>query len=382
MDTQFLIVGAGPFGLAAAAQARQHGIETLVLGRPMGFWEDHMPTGMILRSEWDWHLDPLDVHTIEAWLAERGMDKADITPFPLDDYLAYARWFQDRKGIEAIPRMVRRLDQGTDGRFKATLENGETLTAKNVLLALGFACFPHEPAEYRDKIPVDRCSHTCDQVDFTDLAGKRCLIIGGRQSAFEWAALLAEAGADRVDVCHRHDTPAFATADWSWVGPLVDGIEKEPGWFRNLSETERQDVNDRLWREGRLKVEPWLWPRLDRDEVTIRPLTTVTACRSGPGDTLTLSLSGDGSLTADHVILATGYKVDMGRLPLLNRGNLRDRIETRNGSPVLDLGFQTSVPGLYVTSLPASQDFGPFFGFTIAVRASARMIIAAVEAGA
>jgi hypothetical protein len=56
-------------------------------------------------------------------------------------------------------------------------------------------------------------SHTCDLVDFAGLRGKRCLIVGGRQSAFEWAALIHEAGAAAVHVCYRHDTPAFKTAD-------------------------------------------------------------------------------------------------------------------------------------------------------------------------
>jgi hypothetical protein len=41
---------------------------------------------------------------------------------------------------------------------------------------------------------------------------------------------------------------------------------------------------------------------------------------------------------------------------------------------VLDEGMQTSVPGLFVTSLPATRDFGLFFAFTAAVRASARIV--------
>jgi hypothetical protein len=41
---------------------------------------------------------------------------------------------------------------------------------------------------------------------------------------------------------------------------------------------------------------------------------------------------------------------------------------------VLDDHFQTSIPGLFITSMPATQDFGPFFSFTVAVRASAQLI--------
>jgi hypothetical protein len=38
------------------------------------------------------------------------------------------------------------------------------------------------------------------------------------------------------------------------------------------------------------------------------------------------------------------------------------------------------VPGLYITSMAASQDFGPFFGFTGAVRTSAKLIAAGLKA--
>ena len=45
-----LVVGAGPYGVAVAAQAIERGVETVVVGRPMSFWTDHMPEGMFLRS--------------------------------------------------------------------------------------------------------------------------------------------------------------------------------------------------------------------------------------------------------------------------------------------------------------------------------------------
>ena len=72
-QTQLLVIGAGPYALSAAALAQQHGIDTVVLGRPMGFWRQNMPAGMFLRSGPDWHLDGAAVHTLEAFLEERGI---------------------------------------------------------------------------------------------------------------------------------------------------------------------------------------------------------------------------------------------------------------------------------------------------------------------
>ena len=72
MDTQLLVVGAGPYGLSTAALALEHDIDTVVLGRPMDFWKTNMPAGMFLRSGLDWHLDAAGIHTLAAYLEEHA----------------------------------------------------------------------------------------------------------------------------------------------------------------------------------------------------------------------------------------------------------------------------------------------------------------------
>ena len=49
--TEVVVLGAGPYGLAAAAALRSSGIEHRVVGDPMSFWRE-MPKGMLLRSNW------------------------------------------------------------------------------------------------------------------------------------------------------------------------------------------------------------------------------------------------------------------------------------------------------------------------------------------
>src|ERR671918_564916 len=73
-----LVIGAGPYGLAAAKAARDKGLSTRIVGRRMAFWREHMPADMYLRSGPDWHLDPAYELTLERFLAEHGG-----TPDPL-----------------------------------------------------------------------------------------------------------------------------------------------------------------------------------------------------------------------------------------------------------------------------------------------------------
>lgn len=378
IKTNLLIVGAGPFGLALSTQASQLGIEHLLAGKPMEFWQNNMPKGMYLRSACDWHLDPLNIHTIEAFLSSQGKTPADVEPLSLHFYQTYAAWFQQQKGIVAEPHIIEQLDLSLDDNgFTATTRDGLRVFAHKVVLAPGFKNFANVPSDLRARLPEGRFSHTCDFVDFEAAKGKQYLIVGGRQSAFEWAALLLESGAGAVHISHRHDSPAFAVSDWSWVNPLVDRIAEDPNWFRQLSQEEKDALEKRLWAEGRLKVEPWLEARLNDDRVRIWPRTELEATSAENGS-LVVQLNDGNRVTVDQIVLATGYKVKISQLPYLAAGNILGRLKTQNGFPVLDDHFQTSIPGLFITSMPATQDFGPFFGFTIAVRASAKLICEAV----
>jgi cation diffusion facilitator CzcD-associated flavoprotein CzcO len=378
-ETDLLIIGAGPFGLALSAQASHLGIEHLILGKPMEFWHANMPKGMYLRSACDWHLDPLNIHTIECFLQSEAKTAHDVEPLSLDFYHSYAEWFQKQKQITPLPVYVQRLDQVTENNhFVASTPDGNRYRARNVVIAPGFKHFAHIPKELKARLPAGRFAHTSEFVDFTNATNNRYLIIGGRQSAFEWAALLVEAGASAVDLSHRHDSPAFKASDWSWVNPLVDAMVENPNWFRRLSQAEKDAVTQKLWAEGRLKMEPWLEPRLTSDRVRIWPRTEVVNCLEQQSGESHVELTNGETFAVDRIILATGYKVNIARLPFLSSGNILGRLVTLNGFAVLDDHFQTSVPGLFITSMPATQDFGPFFAFTIAVRTSAKLICEAI----
>ncbi len=370
--TDLLIIGAGPFGLGLARHASKLGIDHAIVGRPMEFWRNNMPRGMLLRSGVRWHLDPANELTFRQYMHETSVDRADLRPLGLEPYLGYAKWFQDRAGIAPINSLVSSLTQADDG-FEALLDDGSIVRAGQVALAIGFHPFAHVPGELGDMLPAGRWSHTRDFVSMEHVAGRRYAIVGGRQSAFEWAALLADEGADAIHVIHRHPTPNFERSDWSWVEELLGASEYEPGWWQSLPDAERERIGGAFWSEGRLKLEPWLAPRLDPARVHLWPECTITDARAGE-DALALELSCPAAeVEVDHVILATGFRPDLARVDFLAPA-LREQIRTDGGFPVLDAHFQTTVPRLYATSMLATQAFGPFMAFTVSVRAGSRIL--------
>ena len=375
IHTPLLVIGAGPYGLATAAYARRVGIEPLVVGQPMAFWRDNMPAGMFLRSGADWHLDATKENTFESYLEARGIDPADVDPIPVKLFLDYATWFQEVAGLEVRPDMVENLSH-PNGHFEATLQGGRRITADAVVAAPGITHFTVIPGWVEESLSPGRWSHTCTAVDFEEMRGSRVLIVGGRQSAFEWAALLADEGAEAIHVVHRHGTPEFTASDWSFVDSLMDLTATVPGWFRNLPAEEREAIARRFWAEGRLKLEPWLTPRLD-EHVHLWPRAFVRGCRELSDGGIEVELSDGTQLVVDHIILATGYKPDMTKVPYL--AGVLDEMELADGFPVLDEHFQSSLPGLFVTGFPATRDFGPFFGFVRGCPVAATLTVAGLE---
>ena len=369
--TDLLVVGAGPYAYSAAAFARDNGIDTHVVGHPMAFWREQMPADMFLRSGPDWHLDGSGTYTFRAFFEDSGLRPEEFDPVPIAVFLDYTEWFRDRTSLEVDERMVTQLTR-PNGSFLATLDDGSSIIAEKVLAVPGIRHFVNLPHWYAD-VPPNRRAHTSELVSFDDLAGARVVIIGGRQSAYEWAALLCDHGAEQVHVVHRHPTPRFAKVSWAFVDRYVDQTLAQRGWWRQLSAEEQQAIAGEFWRVGRLTLEPWLVPRLAPEVVSSHSGCAVVDVTDGERD-VTLTLSDHTVLTADHVVFASGYKADLARVPYL--GGVLDRMAITDGFPDLTEGFETSLTGLYVTGFASTRDFGPFYGFTKGCPSSARISVA------
>ena len=138
----------------------------------MAFWREHMPAGMFLRSGSDWHLDAAGVHTLEAYLEERGIAPATVNPIPIRLFLDYCDWFQQAKGVVVREQLISDLALA-DGGFAATLSGGERLLADTVVCAPGIRHYAQLP-DWAASLPDGMADHTCDLVRFDDFAARGC----------------------------------------------------------------------------------------------------------------------------------------------------------------------------------------------------------------
>src|SRR3954454_742053 len=271
---EVIVIGAGPHGLAAAAFLRAAGLGVRVLGDPMSFWRDHMPAGMLLRSSKRASniARPGGALSLDRFGAERG--RPVPAPVPLEDFLAYGIWFQQRVAPDVDRRLVRSLDRRNSG-FGLDLEDGDELRADRVVVAAGIAPFPRRPPALAP-LPPELVSHTSVHRDLTPFAGRRVAVLGGGQSALESAALLHEAGAD-VEVLARTDEIwwlagpgagrrlSVPQAPTDIGGPLSSWLAAAPDVFRRLPARRQPELAFRCIRPAGAH---WLRDRLAEVPVT------------------------------------------------------------------------------------------------------------------
>lgn len=373
-----LVVGAGPYGLSIASHAAAAGLRLRVFGRPMASWRDHMPRGMFLKSEpWASNLsDPGGRWRLDAYCAQRGVTARHGQPIPLEMFAEYGLWFARNAVPEVDERTVTRIAAGPGG-FEAVTEDGETVAARTVALAVGVMPFVEVPEPLRG-LPAELASHSSHHSDLERFRGRDVTVVGGGQAALETAALLAEQGT-RVRVLARAEQ-----LRWNDVPPPLERGRRHTvrsplsglgcGW-RNWFYSERPGLYHRLPEATRARVAAsalgpagaW-WVR-DRVEGSVDVLVgheVRSARRAGHGG-LDLEVRAGGgrtvTLTTDHVISATGFRATSTRLAPLSPELRAGLVTAADGSPELGRTFESSHPGLFLAGLISATGFGPAMRF-------------------
>src|SRR5207249_1424172 len=127
-------------------------------------------------------------------------DALPIYPVPLDAFVQYGLWFQQRAVPDVDETYVASIER-QDGQFHITLADGREVQSQAVVMATGPHPFANRLAEYH-RLRHEFVSHSSDHSDFDRFKNREVIVIGGGQSAIEYAALLHEAGA-KVHVVAR-----------------------------------------------------------------------------------------------------------------------------------------------------------------------------------
>jgi hypothetical protein len=378
---QVAVIGAGPYGLASAAHLRAAGVETAVFGESMAFWQRQMPAGMLLRSSWEAsHIaDPRKELRLEAFKAATQDEFSE--PVPLDRFIAYGQWFQQRAVPDLDPRKVREVSRSGSG-FRLRLEDGEVVEAIRVVVAGGISPFATRP-EVFDDVPPAMASHSADHNDLSCFAGKSVAVIGGGQSAIESAALLREAGAEVEVIIRAGELRWLRRGAWlrrqpgpmrrlfyppTDVGPpVLNQLVARPSLFRRFP----RSIQDRVaYRCIRPAASGWLFNRTEAMKITTG--RSVQGAKAN-GKGLSISLDDGTSRLIDHAFLATGFRVDISQYEFL-APELTRAVKQINGYPLLPEGFESSVPGLHFVGAPAAFSYGPLMRFVSGTTFTAKVL--------
>ena len=382
------IIGAGPYGLSVAAHLRRSGVPFRIFGRPMDSWLAHMPKGMMLKSDGFASniYDPESAFTLGQFCAERGIEYADAgTPVRLETFAAYGLAFRDRMVPELEDKLVMQVERLGDG-FQLRLEDGEMVHARSVVLAVGITHFDYVP-ENLAHLPTEFLSHSARHHEVESFRGRSVAVVGGGSSALDLAGLLHEAGADVQLVSRRqelkfHSQPTGRPRSrWQQIRHPQSGLgpgmrsrffADAPLAFHYLPERFRVEaVRRTLGPSG-----GWFIRDKVIGKVPLHLGCTPQGAVIQNGKVHLWVRSAEGSereIVSEHIIAATGYKVDLERLKFLGP-EIRSQLKTVGGSPTLSSSFESSVPGIYFVGVAAANSFGPVMRFAFGAGFAARRI--------
>lgn len=381
------IIGAGPYGLSIAAHLRRTPLTFRIFGTPMQSWREHMPKGMLLKSDGfaSFLFDPDSAFTLRHYCEEMKLPYADVgIPVPCETFIAYGLEFQKR----LVPMLeetditsVRRTAAG----FELKTAAGQMVQARKVIVAAGITHFGYLPP-FLAELPRQYVTHSSHHNDMSKFRGQKVAVIGAGASAVDIAALLNEAGA-HVELVARRKEIAFHKPS-SEPRPFLQRLTNPRsglglGWRSRMSSDAPLLFHVLPWKLRFRVVQNHLGPApgwFVRDKVMGRfPMhmgSKINSVEIRDGKVhlkLTEKDSTNSELVVDHLIGATGFRVSISRLGFIDDA-LRDQIRAIEDTPVLSRNFESSIPGLYLVGVASANSFGPLTRFAYGAKFTASHI--------
>jgi cation diffusion facilitator CzcD-associated flavoprotein CzcO len=388
---QVAVIGAGPYGLSLSAHLSARGCAPAVFGRPMESWRFGAPPSMRLKSEGfaSSLSDPKAEFTLKSFCRSEGLAYADIDlPTPIATFIAYGQAFQKRYAPQLDTRRAREIRKSPEG-FEIELEDGTSLTASQCAIATGLMGFEHIPEPLRE-LSRAQLAHTAELHDYSVFSRRRVLVVGAGASATNAAAELLRHGAEVTLACRDELRFYPGGQKRSWKDAVLAPLSPiGPGWskwavsrfpqaFRALPEHMRVWIVDNT-----LGPAPgWFVREEIEGKIAVLAGRRILAARERGEDAEIDMIDREGARAThafDHVIVGSGYRVDVDRLGFLS-AELRAGLARVGGAPRLSRNFESSIPGLYFLGVSAAYHFGPAFRFVCGADYAARRVSRSIAA--
>jgi len=385
-STDVVVIGGGPYGLSLAAHLKSQNMKFRIFGKPMHTWATQMPKGMRLKSEGfaSSLSHPKGVFTLGDYCKEKKIRYADTgLPVPLETFIAYGVEFQRRFVPEIEDKLVTSLRRTSAG-FEVRLQDGEVVTCSRVVVAAGISHFGYVPPEISG-LSGEWVTHSSQHSSVDEFKDHDVFVLGAGASALDLCALLHEAGA-RVQLIARAETIRFhdPPKPRSFVDSLRSPLTGIGGGWKLFFYTNAPLLFHRLPEELRLKiVQKTLGPApgwFVKEQVVGKfPFHLgfeIAKATSANGRIVLELINKTGAkrgVEGDHLIAATGYRVELERLAFLQK-ELLNEIQCFKNSPVLSRNFESSVNGLYFVGTAAANSFGPLMRFAFGADFTAKRV--------